>query len=56
MSATKEKIVELKVDSFDPEAKKHYVSTYKVPVRRGTTLLEALTYVKDNLDGSLAFR
>ncbi len=56
MSATKEKIVELKVDRFDPEAKKHYVSTYKVPVRRGTTLLEALTYVKDNLDGSLAFR
>ncbi|MCW4055231.1 MAG: succinate dehydrogenase iron-sulfur subunit [Candidatus Bathyarchaeota archaeon] len=56
MEPEKEKIVELKISRFDPENKKHFTSTYKVPVRKGTTLLEALMYVKDNLDGTLAFR
>jgi succinate dehydrogenase/fumarate reductase iron-sulfur protein len=32
------------------------VSTYKVPVRKGTTLLDALLYIKDNLDETLSFR
>ncbi len=56
LSSTTEKIVELKIHRFDPEKKKHYLSTFKVPVRKGTTLLEALSYAKDNLDGTLSFR
>jgi len=51
-----EKIAEFKISRFDPDSKKHYVSTYKVPIRKGTTVLEALLYIKDNLDGSLTFR
>ncbi|MDH5482451.1 MAG: succinate dehydrogenase iron-sulfur subunit [Candidatus Bathyarchaeota archaeon] len=56
MSTKVEKIVEFKISRFDPESKKHYVSTYKVPIRKGTTILEALLYIKDNLDESLSFR
>lgn len=56
MNSTTEKIVELRIHRFDPEKKNHYMSTFKVPVRKGTTLLEALMYVRDNLDGTLAFR
>ncbi|UCC27904.1 MAG: 4Fe-4S dicluster domain-containing protein, partial [Candidatus Bathyarchaeota archaeon] len=36
--------------------KRHYVSTYKMPVRKGTTLLDALMHIKDNFDETLAFR
>lgn len=56
MNPSEEKTVELKIHRFDPEHKKSYLSAYKVPVRKGTTLLEALTYVKDNLDETLSFR
>ena len=56
MNSLVEKNVELKISRFDPQTKKHYVSTYKVPVRKGTTLLDALLYVKDNLDETLTFR
>jgi len=56
MSLKVEKIIEFKVTRFDPQQKKHYVSKYKVPVRRGMTLLEALMYIRDNLDETLAFR
>ncbi len=51
-----EKIVEFKIRRFDPENKKQYMSTYKVPARKGTTILEALQYIKDNLDDTLTFR
>ncbi|MFP3984960.1 MAG: succinate dehydrogenase iron-sulfur subunit [Candidatus Bathyarchaeia archaeon] len=56
MASKVEKIVELKIHRFNPQQKRHYTSTYKVPVSKGMTLLEALTHVKDNFDGSLAFR
>jgi len=56
MATQIEKIVELKIRRFDPESKKQQFSTYKVPVRKGSTVLEALQYVKDNLDGTLTFR
>lgn len=56
MSAKVEKNVEFNISRFDPEQKKQYVSTFKVPIRRGTTLLEALLYIKDHLDESLTFR
>jgi len=56
MSIKMKKIVEFKVHRFDPQSKGHYVSTYKVPVFKGTTILEALQYIRDNLDETLTFR
>jgi len=56
MSTKMEKIVEFKIHRFDPQNGKRYVSTYKVPVFKGTTILEALQYIKDNLDETLTFR
>jgi succinate dehydrogenase/fumarate reductase iron-sulfur protein len=56
MSTRVEKTVEFKISRFDPEKKKHYVSTFKVPIRKGTTLLDALLYIKDYFDDSLTFR
>ncbi len=51
-----EKTVEFKISRFDPEQEKHYTSTFKVPIRKGTTMLDALLYIKDNFDESLTFR
>jgi len=56
MAAELEKTIEFKVQRFDPEGKKSYLSTYQVPVARGMTILEALNYIKDNLDATLSFR
>ncbi len=56
MSTKIQKIVEFKIQRFDPDTKRHYVSTYKVPIRKGTTVLEGLQYIKDNLDATLTFR
>lgn len=56
MGTEVEKIVEFKISRFDPESKKSYESTFKVPIRKGTTVLDALMYIKDNLDGALTFR
>jgi len=56
MASEREKVVEFKVQRFDPESKRSYLSTYQVPVARGMTILEALNYIKDNLDATLSFR
>ena len=56
MSSKVEKTVEFKISRFDPEQKGRYISTFKVPIRKGTTMLDALLYIKDNLDESLTFR
>ena len=56
MSTKVEKIVEFKISRFNPDSKKSYVSTFKVPIRKGTTILDALMYIKDNLDETLTFR
>jgi succinate dehydrogenase/fumarate reductase iron-sulfur protein len=56
MSSEAEKVVEFKIHRFDPEQKKHYLSTYRVPARTGMTILDAFHYIKDNLDGTLTFR
>ena len=56
MSTKVEKIVEFKISRFNPESKKNYVSTFKVPIRKGTTVLDALLYIKDNLDETLTLR
>jgi succinate dehydrogenase/fumarate reductase iron-sulfur protein len=56
VSTKVEKIVEFKISRYDPEAKKSNASTYKVPIRKGTTVLDSLLYIKDNLDETLTFR
>ena len=50
------KVVEFRIRRYDPDTKRHYMSTYKVPIRRGTTVLDALNYIKENLDETLTFR
>jgi len=56
MSSKVEKIVEVKIHRFDPQNRRHYLSTYKVPICKGTTLLDILIHIKDNLDETLTFR
>lgn len=57
MSDNTVKNITFKVQRFDPEKdKKPHFQEYKVPVKRGTTVLEGLLYIKENLDSSLAFR
>ena len=56
MASEVEKIVKFEICRFNSLQKRHYTSTYKVPVRKGMTLLEALMYIKDNFDETLSFR
>jgi succinate dehydrogenase/fumarate reductase iron-sulfur protein len=56
VSTKVEKIVEFKISRFDPDSKKSYVSNFKVPIRKGTTVLDAFMYIKDHLDETLTFR
>ena len=56
MASEAEKAVEFRIHRFDPERNKRYLSAYKVPARTGMTILDALLYIKDNLDGTLTFR
>lgn len=47
----------LKVFRYDPEGKgQPYYQAFEVPQREGLTVLDGLIYVRDHLDGSLAFR
>jgi succinate dehydrogenase / fumarate reductase iron-sulfur subunit len=53
----KEKTVILKVQRFDPEKDTSpRMEKFRVPVNKEMTLLDALYYIKENLDSSLAFR
>ncbi|RKY50773.1 MAG: succinate dehydrogenase iron-sulfur subunit [Candidatus Neomarinimicrobiota bacterium] len=46
-----------KIFRFNPQTdKKHRFDTFKVPCRPGMTVLQALNYIQENLDGSLAYR
>jgi len=56
MATKKDTVVEFKIRRFDPESNKQYLSTYKIPVRVGMTILDAFNYIKDNLDGTLTYR
>ena len=56
MNSENEKKIRFNIQRFDPERDKHYTSIYAVPISVGTTILDALVYVKDNLDGTLTFR
>lgn len=57
MSDNSVKQILFKVQRFNPEVDRapHFCE-YSVPVKRGTTVLEGLLYIKENLDSSLAFR
>jgi succinate dehydrogenase/fumarate reductase iron-sulfur protein len=50
------KVVEFRIRRYNPDAKKSYISTFKVPIRRGTTILDVLNYIKENFDETLTFR
>jgi len=50
------KVVEFRIRRYDPDARKSYISTFKVPIRRGTTILDVLNYIKENFDETLTFR
>ena len=56
MSTEVEKTVEFKIKRYDPQGKRRYTSTYKVPTRKGMTVLDGLLYIKDNVDETLTFR
>ncbi len=56
MSTKVEKIVEFVIHRYDPENKKSYISKFKVPIRKGTTLLDVFNYIKDKLDETFTFR
>jgi len=49
-------MVTLNVVRYNPEKKQYVTSTYKVPAKKGMTLLDALLYIRDNLDGTLTVR
>jgi succinate dehydrogenase / fumarate reductase iron-sulfur subunit len=51
------KTVIFTVQRFNPEKDKNsYFQSFQVPVKRGTTVLEGLLYIRENIDSSLAFR
>jgi len=53
----KEKIITVKVSRFNPEEDSEVkYETYKVPYKKGMTILDSLIYIRENYDGSLAFR
>lgn len=51
-----ERWVVLRVRRYSPEERRAWVQEYRVPLRRGMTVLDALLYVKQRLDPSLVFR
>ncbi len=51
------KTVKFKVLRFDPSTSASpRVDSFDVPVKKGTTVLDALHYIKENLDASLSWR
>lgn len=52
-----EKIFTFRVQRYNPQKDSHpYLQSYQVPSRQGLTVLDGLYYIKEKLDGSLAFR
>lgn len=51
------KEIKFKIFRFDPSKdKKPYFKEYSVPVKEGMTVLDALIYIKENLDPTLSMR
>lgn len=49
--------VVLRVERYHPErGRQPYVQSYRVPIRDGMMVLDALNYIRDEVDASLAFR
>lgn len=48
--------ITFKVKRWNPHNGRFFVSTYNVPVVEGMTVLDALMYIKENLDATLSFR
>jgi fumarate reductase iron-sulfur subunit len=49
--------VRIRVKRYQPEGgAKSYYQEYEVPYTRGMVVLDALNYIKDNMDGSLTYR
>ena len=49
--------IELEVMRYDPESDKEpWFQTYNVPCNEDWVILDAINYVKDNLDTTLAYR
>jgi succinate dehydrogenase / fumarate reductase, iron-sulfur subunit len=56
MSENTSKVI-FNIQRFDPENDSEpHMQEYTVPVKRGTTVLEGLIYIRENLDSTLAFR
>jgi succinate dehydrogenase / fumarate reductase iron-sulfur subunit len=57
MSEDSARQITFRIQRYDPEkdSSPHY-QEFMVPTKHGMTLLEGLIYIKENLDGSLAFR
>jgi succinate dehydrogenase / fumarate reductase iron-sulfur subunit len=57
MSSDADKNVIFRIQRYNPEVnKKPHLQEFTVPVKRGTTVLDGLLYIKENLDSSLVFR
>jgi len=50
------KEVIFRVQRFSPGQKSPYLREYRVPVRRGMTVLDGLHYIRDNQDPTLSYR
>lgn len=50
------KEVKILVKRYDPEKNKAWFAEYKVPAEEDTMVLDALIYIKNNLDRTLSFR
>ncbi len=55
-SKNEERNIIMKIKRWDPDEGRFFISTYEIPVYKGMTILEAFTYIKENLDHSLAYR
>ena len=57
MTESDTKQVTFKVERYDPEQDgTPHLQEFTVPSRRGTTVLDGLLYIKENLDSTLTFR
>jgi len=57
MTEANTKQITLRVQRYNPEQDSSpYLQEFIVPVSRGTTVLDGLLYIKENMDSSLAFR
>ena len=53
----KKKQISIKVKRYRPtEDSEPYFQEYKIPVKPDMVVLDALNYIKDNVDGSLTYR